>query len=113
MPYAGEKSPLRRAGETVVNTDSVTDRDASNSRATDLPGERSLFSLLPFKHAGEAETATLLPNSLVALHGTGCFPVRLWTASMAQVRVLVCNERLCCFTPLRTGGYTKVVIIIK
>ncbi len=86
-----KKSPLRGTGRNVGNTDSVPDRDAPKStfRATDLQGARSFFRYYLLNIAGEAETTTPLPNSLVALRGAGCLPVSMpqsaWPALHLQV----------------------------
>lgn len=84
-----KKSPLRGTGRNVGNTDSVPDRDAPNSPSYRFTRRALIFPLLPFKHAGEAETTTPLPNSLVALRGAGCLPVSMpqsaWPALHLQV----------------------------
>ncbi|HBY6687885.1 TPA: hypothetical protein MI492_28830, partial [Klebsiella pneumoniae] len=98
----GEKKPAERGGLKLA-IQGATARAHLIVRATDLPGERSFFRYCLLNIAGEAETATPLPNSLVALHGAGCLPVSMpqsaWPALHLQITVSD-------WSPHRTGGFT-------
>ena len=84
-----KKSPLRGTGRNVGNTDSVPDRDVPNSPSYRFTRRALVFRYYLLNIAGEAETATPLPNSLVALRGAGCLPVSMpqsaWPALHLQV----------------------------
>ncbi|AXS49644.1 hypothetical protein D0884_07905 [Klebsiella pneumoniae] len=103
----GEKKPAQRGGQKVGNTDSSTERSAPNSPSYRFTRRALVFRYYLLNIAGEAETATPLPNSLVALHGAGCLPVSMpqsaWPALHLQVSVTN-------WSPLRTGGFTISII---
>lgn len=73
----GEKKPAQRNGQKVGILGSNETKALLIVRATDLPGERSLFPLLPFKHSWRSRNGNPQPNVLVVLHGAGCLPVSM------------------------------------
>ena len=107
LPELGEKKPAQRGGQKVGNTDSSTVRGAPNSPSFRFTRRALVFRYYLLNIAGEAETATPLPNSLVALRGAGCLPVSMpqsaWPALHLQVSVTD-------WSPLRIGGFTTLII---
>ncbi|KAA0484873.1 hypothetical protein F0330_12945 [Klebsiella pneumoniae] len=103
----GEKKPAQRGGQKVGNTDSSTERGAPNSPSYRFTRRSLVFRYYLLNIAGEAETATLLQNSLVALHGAGCLPVSMsqstWPALHLQITVSD-------WSPHRIGGFTMSII---
>ena len=103
LPELGEKKPAQRGGQKVGNTDSSTVRGAPNSPSYQFTRRALVFRYYLLNIAGEAETATPLPNSLVALYGAGCLPVSMsqstWPALHLQITVSD-------WSPLRIGGFT-------
>lgn len=75
LPELGEKKPAQRGGQKVGNTDSSTVRGAPNSPSYRFTRRALVFRYYLLNIAGEAETATPLPNVLVVLRGAGCLPV--------------------------------------
>lgn len=99
-----KKKPAQRGGQKVGNTDSSTERGAPNSPSYRFTRRALVFRYYLLNIAGEAETATPLPNSLVALHyGAGCLPVSMsqstWPALHLQITVSD-------WSPHRIGGFT-------
>ena len=103
LPELGEKKPAQRGGQKVGNTDSSTVRGAPNSPSYRFTRRALVFRYYLLNIAGEAETATPLPNVLVVLRGAGCLPVSMsqstWPALHLQITVSD-------WSPHRTGGFT-------
>ncbi len=101
LPELGEKKPAQRGGQKVEIL--ILQRFEAHLivRATDLPGRALVFRYYLLNIAGEAETATPLPNVLVVLRGAGCLPVSMpqsaWPALHLQITVSD-------WSPLRIGG---------
>ncbi len=67
LPELGEKKPAQRGGQKVGNTDSSTVRGAPNSPSFRFTRRALVFRYYLLNIAGEAETATPLPNSLCSI----------------------------------------------
>ncbi|KPS42317.1 hypothetical protein AN687_01820 [Klebsiella variicola] len=103
LPELGEKKPAQRGGQKVGNTDSSTVRGAPNSPSYRFTRRALVFRYYLLNIAGEAETATPLPNVLVVLRGAGCLPVsRRQSTDDSQCA----KKHIRLAMPLRIGGFT-------